>query len=79
MHPSAVEAFRDALERIARPSWFVFSDEDLNIPVALHSFMADRAGAKGIREVPGASHALSVSQPEAVTASILEAAHAVAA
>ncbi|GAA4997135.1 alpha/beta hydrolase [Actinopolymorpha pittospori] len=61
------------------PSWFVFSDEDLNIPVALHSFMADRAGAKGIREVPGASHALSVSQPEAVTASILEAAHAVAA
>jgi pimeloyl-ACP methyl ester carboxylesterase len=55
------------------PSWFVFSDEDLNIPVALHRFMADRAGAKGVREVPGASHAISVSQPDAVTASILEA------
>ncbi|MFI5709225.1 alpha/beta fold hydrolase [Kribbella sp. NPDC051620] len=55
------------------PSWFVFSDQDLNIPVALHRFLADRAAAKGVREVPGASHALSVSQPEAVTASILDA------
>ncbi|MRH92156.1 alpha/beta fold hydrolase [Nocardia sp. SYP-A9097] len=58
------------------PSWFVFSDADLNIPVALHRFMADRAGAKATREVPGASHALSVSQPDAVTASILDAVHA---
>jgi pimeloyl-ACP methyl ester carboxylesterase len=55
------------------PSWFVFSDQDLNIPVTLHRFLADRAAAKGVREVPGASHALSVSQPGAVTASILEA------
>jgi pimeloyl-ACP methyl ester carboxylesterase len=61
------------------PSWFVFSDEDLNIPVALHRFMADRAGAKGVREVPGASHALSVSHPESVTASVLEAVDAVTA
>lgn len=55
------------------PSWFVFSDEDLNIPVALHRYLADRSGAKGVREVSGGSHALSVSHPEAVTASILEA------
>jgi pimeloyl-ACP methyl ester carboxylesterase len=55
------------------PSWFVFGDQDLNIPVALHRFFADRTAAKGVREVPGASHALSVSQPEAVAASILEA------
>ncbi|WP_432871921.1 alpha/beta fold hydrolase [Microbispora rosea] len=61
------------------PSWFVFGDEDLNVPVALHRFMADRAGAKGIREVPGASHALSVSQPEVVTTSILDAMYAVGA
>jgi pimeloyl-ACP methyl ester carboxylesterase len=61
------------------PSWFVFSDQDLNIPVALHRFMADRAAAKGVREVPGASHALSVSEPEAVTASILEAVSALTA
>lgn len=60
------------------PSWFVFSDEDLNIPVALHRFMANRAGAKGTREVPGASHAVSVSRPDAVTASVLESLHAVA-
>ena len=37
------------------PSWFVFSDEDLNIPVALHRFFAERAGAKATREVAGAS------------------------
>ena len=61
------------------PSWFVFSGHDLNIPVALHRFMADRAAAKGVREVPGASHALSVSRPDEVTASILDAVHAVAA
>jgi pimeloyl-ACP methyl ester carboxylesterase len=56
------------------PSWFVFADQDLNIPIALHRFMGQRAGAKGVREIAGASHALSVSQPEAVTQSILEAA-----
>jgi pimeloyl-ACP methyl ester carboxylesterase len=55
------------------PSWFVFGDRDLNIPVALHRFMAERAGAKVSRELAGASHALSVSEPEAVTATILEA------
>jgi pimeloyl-ACP methyl ester carboxylesterase len=55
------------------PSWFVFSDQDLNIPVALHRFMAERAGAKDTREIAGASHALSVSQPEAVTGAILDA------
>ena len=33
------------------PSWFVFGDQDLNIPVALHRFMAERAGAEGRREV----------------------------
>jgi hypothetical protein len=48
------------------PSWFVFSDQDLNIPVALRSFMAERAGARGVREIASASHALSVSRPDAV-------------
>jgi pimeloyl-ACP methyl ester carboxylesterase len=55
------------------PSWFVLGGEDRNIPVELQRFLADRAGAKGAREVAGASHAISVSQPEAVAASILEA------
>jgi pimeloyl-ACP methyl ester carboxylesterase len=55
------------------PSWFVFGDQDLNIPAALHRFMADRAGSKGTREIAGASHALSVSNPKAVTTTILDA------
>jgi pimeloyl-ACP methyl ester carboxylesterase len=59
------------------PSWFVFGEKDLIIPAELHRFMAKRANAKGTREIAGASHALSVSQPEAVTASILEAVEAV--
>lgn len=55
------------------PSWFVFSDQDRNIPVALHRFMEERASAKGTREVAGASHALSASNPDVVAASILDA------
>ncbi|MEU8613398.1 alpha/beta hydrolase [Actinoplanes sp. NPDC048791] len=56
------------------PAWFVFSDQDRNIPVALHRFLAERASARGVREIAGASHALSVSQPDAVAETILEAA-----
>jgi pimeloyl-ACP methyl ester carboxylesterase len=59
------------------PSWFVISDQDLNIPVALHRFFAERAGSKDVREVGGASHALSVSQPAEVAAAILDAVNAV--
>ena len=55
------------------PSWCVFSDADLNIPVAEHRAGAERAGARGVREVPGGSHALSVSQPGPVADTILEA------
>jgi pimeloyl-ACP methyl ester carboxylesterase len=61
------------------PSWFVFGDQDLNIPAALHRFMADRAGTKSVREVAGASHAITVSQPDAVAETILEALSAVTA
>jgi pimeloyl-ACP methyl ester carboxylesterase len=59
------------------PSWFVISDQDLNIPVAAHRFFAERAGSRSTREVAGGSHALSVSQPGAVAATILEAVGAV--
>ena len=55
------------------PSSCVFSDQDLNIPVAEHRAGAERAKARGIREVPGGSHALSVSQPDAVAETILAA------
>ena len=59
------------------PTWCVFSDADLNIPVAEHRAGAERAGARGVREVAGGSHALSVSQPGPVADIILEAVAAV--
>nr|WP_246315075.1 alpha/beta hydrolase [Kineococcus aurantiacus] len=60
-----------AWERV--PSWFVFGDQDLNIPVAAHRAMAQRAGAVSVEEVAGGSHALGVSQPDVVAAVIAEA------
>ena len=56
------------------PSRFVIGEEDRNIPAALQHYMAERAGAHRTLEIPGASHAISVSQPEAVAHEILEAA-----
>jgi pimeloyl-ACP methyl ester carboxylesterase len=56
------------------PSWFVFGEKDNNLPAALHRFLAERAGARRTVEIPGASHAISVSQPEATAEVILEAA-----
>src|SRR3954454_6440604 len=56
-----------------RPSWFVFGEEDLNIPVALEHYMALRAGAHRTIEIPGASHAISVAHPGATAQLILEA------
>jgi len=61
------------------PSWFIFSDEDLNIPVAEHRAGAERAGGRGTREVSGGSHALSVSRPDAVADTIIEAVSALSA
>jgi pimeloyl-ACP methyl ester carboxylesterase len=58
------------------PSWFVFGELDKNIPVASHRFMAERANAKEIIEIKGASHALSVSKPEAVANIIRNAVNA---
>ncbi|QNO38110.1 alpha/beta hydrolase [Protaetiibacter sp. SSC-01] len=60
-----------------RPSWFVYGELDLNIPAELQRFQVERAGARGAREIPGASHALSVSQPQAVADTILEAVAAI--
>jgi pimeloyl-ACP methyl ester carboxylesterase len=60
------------------PSWFVFGDQDRNIPVQTLRYMAERAGSKGTREVAGASHAVSVGAPDQVTAAILDAVGAAA-
>src|SRR3954469_8252695 len=56
-----------------RPSWFVFGEEDRNIPAALEHYMARRAGAHRTIEIPGASHAISVAHPQATAELILEA------
>ena len=61
-----------------RPSWHVFGAEDRNIPAAVLRAGAERAGSRGTTELADASHATSVSQPEAVAATILEAVRAVA-
>ena len=55
-------------------SWFVFGEEDRNIPKALEHYMADRAHAQRKIEIPGASHAVSVSHPGTTAGLILEAA-----
>jgi pimeloyl-ACP methyl ester carboxylesterase len=56
------------------PSWFVFGELDRNIPAEAQRFMALRARAERTIDVPGASHALAVSRPDAVVHPILEAA-----
>jgi pimeloyl-ACP methyl ester carboxylesterase len=59
------------------PSWFVVGVEDRNIPADVQRFGAKRAGSRGTREIQGGSHAVAVSHPDVVAASILEAVDAV--
>jgi pimeloyl-ACP methyl ester carboxylesterase len=56
------------------PSWFLIGAEDHIIPAELQRYMAERAGARRTVEIPGASHAITVSQPDAAAQLILEAA-----
>ena len=56
------------------PSWFLTGEQDHIIPAELQRFMAKRAGARRTIQIPGASHAITVSQPEAAADLILEAA-----
>jgi pimeloyl-ACP methyl ester carboxylesterase len=56
------------------PSWFVFGEEDRNIPKALQHYMAERAQALSTIEIPGASHAVPVAHPGTTAGLILEAA-----
>jgi len=58
------------------PCWYLLGSEDRAIPPALQRFMAERAHAT-IVEVP-ASHVSMISQPEAATQLILQAAEAAA-
>jgi pimeloyl-ACP methyl ester carboxylesterase len=56
------------------PSWFLTGGQDHVIPPELQRFMSKRAGAQRVIEIPGASHAALISQPDATTHLILEAA-----
>ena len=55
------------------PSWFVYGTQDKTIPEATLASLAIRAGSHGTTRVEDASHAVAVSQPEAVVRSILAA------
>lgn len=55
------------------PSWFVLAGDDRNIPAAAISWMAERAHARALAEVPGASHAIAVSNPDVVADLVLTA------
>jgi pimeloyl-ACP methyl ester carboxylesterase len=59
----------------AKPSWYLVATEDKMIPPDAQRFMSRRAGSMAV-EVKG-SHAIYVSQPEAVAALIEKAAKSV--
>ncbi|MGX5769735.1 alpha/beta fold hydrolase [Microbacterium trichothecenolyticum] len=65
--PTANPAWKDI------PSWHVFGDADLNIPVAVHRAGASRAQSRQTWEVSGASHAIGVSRPEVVVEAVAAA------
>lgn len=58
------------------PSWFLFGAKDLNIPVAMHRFMAERAGARKTVELPDGSHTVAIPEAAKLVDLIREAADA---
>ena len=56
----------------SKPSWYLVAADDHMIPPPAQRAMAERAGAT-VSETPG-SHAVYVSQPEAVARVVLQAA-----
>jgi pimeloyl-ACP methyl ester carboxylesterase len=59
------------------PSWFVYGDQDKNIPPQVAAFMAERAGSKETVVVKGASHVVMVSNAATVATLIEHAASAI--
>lgn len=58
------------------PSWYIYGDQDRNIPSQTMAFMAQRAAAKAVEVVKGASHVVMVSHPQPVAKLIEQAASA---
>ena len=56
------------------PSWFLFGELDLNIPVTLHRFMAERAGSRRTVEIAGGSHSVGIPEADQVADLIKQAA-----
>jgi pimeloyl-ACP methyl ester carboxylesterase len=56
------------------PSWFLIGEDDHVIPAALQRFEAERAQARRVVAIAGASHASIVSHPATVADLILEVA-----
>ncbi|MGW6587227.1 alpha/beta fold hydrolase [Streptomyces globisporus] len=76
--PIAAAALEEKSTRAAWktiPSWSLVTTEDRNIPVAAQRFMSARAKAR--TTTVDASHAVSVSRPEAVTRIVEQAARTV--
>ena len=74
--PWSVEAVTGVISQPAwraRPSWYIVAGADKMIPPDAQRAMAKRAGST-VTEVAGGSHALYVSQPEAIAAVIEQAA-----
>ncbi|QWK81891.1 alpha/beta fold hydrolase [Ochrobactrum sp. BTU1] len=51
----------------AIPSWFVYGDQDKNIPPAAQAWMAERAHSKKTVVIKGGSHVVMVSHPDVVS------------
>ena len=78
--PWGVEAFSGTISEPAwksKPSWYLIVTDDKMIPPDAQRFMSKRAGSTVV-EVKG-SHAIYVSQPEAVAALIEQAANSLKA
>jgi pimeloyl-ACP methyl ester carboxylesterase len=58
------------------PSWFIYGDNDKNIPPEASAFMAARAHTQETVVIKGASHVVMVSNPEPVAKLIESAAEA---
>jgi pimeloyl-ACP methyl ester carboxylesterase len=56
------------------PSWFLVGEDDQIIPPALQHCMAERAEAHQALQIPGASHAITVSHPKETANLIIGAA-----
>jgi len=56
------------------PSWFLFGSEDLNIPAAVHRYMAERAGSRRTVELAGGSHTVAIPEAAKLVDLIREAA-----